>query len=301
MRNLNKITKRNEVLEEASRKRELLEDLKEGMPALLRKSNIYLPKFRAESYENYMIRINNTYLYNILEKTINSFSSKPFKKDIEIKSENEIVEDLIYNIDGSDTTATDFFKAFLNEGLWFSQSHCFVDYDSDDSTHTVSMIDFNNILDFDYRNNELIYLRFLCFEKVRIDYEVYYYKVIKEYVKDSDTGKVYWNDFVSQKTKKLSQGATGSFEQRVCEEPFYLNYIPLVSFYPVSSLKKFNPDLVFQNVAELQLSHFRTSSKMKDVESVVTTPIMNITGVDVDNEPDENGNVKEFKIGRAHV
>lgn len=301
MRNLNKLLKRNEVLEEASKKRILLEDLKEGHDALIKKASTYLPQTGGETYENYRIRLSNSTLYNMLEKTINSFAAKPFKKSMEIDSKNELVANLIYNIDGCDTSATDFFKAVLAEGLWFSQAHTFVDYDSHDDTHTLSMIDFDNILDFDYKNNELVYLRLLCYETVRIDYEVYYYKVVKEYYKNEEDGKIYWNDFVSQKSLKIINSSSSRFVQRVEDEPFYLDYIPLISFYPVSSLKKFNPDLIFQNVAELQISHFKTLSKMKDVESVVTTPVMFIKGVNVDSDADENGEEKKFVMNSKSI
>lgn len=290
MKKLNDLLERNEILKEASKKRELLADLKVGRQALVDKCSKYLPRREAESLDNYKLRVENAELFNMLQKNIRTFTSKPFKKDMQILSDDLYKEEifkLVYNIDGSETTATDFFKSCLNEALWFSQCHTFIDYNDDDNVHSMMILDFENIIDFDFKNNDLIYFRFLMIEKERKGFKSLYRKVVYEYWKDLETDSVFWNDYVSDLSDDITINQSAKFKERNKNVKYGLKYIPLVSFYPMSTVNKFNPDLIFENVAELQLSYFRTNSRMKDVESVVTVPILNIKGVNIDQNSSE--------------
>src|SRR5690606_20063550 len=160
-------------------------------------------------------------------------------------SSNPEITKLAENFTGSKITATDFLKSVLNYSLWFSQAHIFVDY-SLKKNHLVSLIELSEIRDYEYdENGELIYLRCRTEEQVRNGFKVEKYKVIKEYKKEN--GKVYWNDYVSQNINGLQTTNNLNYEARNVNQIFGLDRIPLVSFYPIATLEKFNPDIIFKN------------------------------------------------------
>ena len=288
MRNLSKLKIRNDTIETALCKRELAKNIKRG------DLDQYIKQYKGkESDEDFKKRLEETYFFNKIDNIINSYVSKPFKKDFKIEEKNDdiIAKELNENFDGQGTNVTDFLKLGLKEAFYFAQVHAFTDLIFDANTseisHVVNYIDISDIYDFEFNNKgELIYLRFRVEEHVRVDFEVKKFLNMREYIKKD--GKVTWNDYISTTFfTKVTQKDGLAYKERSLNNPFGLNRIPFRSFYivPVSADKKFNPDLPFLNAFELQLQHFKTASRLKYNELVYSTAsrVMQTSNVD-DNE-----------------
>lgn len=284
-KNLAGINKRNEILERNFQRCKLLIAEKIGLSALTLPP--YMEKHPLEDPREFEVRKSNGYFVNKIGKTINMFASKPFKKDFSIISTDEFTQGLANDIDGRGNNITDFLKSMLIESLWFSQSHAFVDFSTSTATkkktHHVSVINIFDILDFDYDNDGLSYLRFRTEEQEREGFKTQKFKVIKEYIKN-ENNQIVWNDYKSNPFTLNYNIDNLFFEERNMNMAFDLDEIPLVSFYPNTTLEKFNPDILFKNAAELQLLHFQTASRMKNSEALMTTATLIFPEMPLDDE-----------------
>lgn len=301
MKDKSKVNTRNEILTKAMKDRELLSLIKSGRDSIIEKSSTYIKRRRSESKNDYEDRLEESLLVNILAKTINDYSSKLFKKPFSLildsdnnndESKIKTLNNFKENFNGYGTNINEFLKNFLTESLWYSQGHIFVDFEYIDGEfqHLISFIDLDCILDFDYTYNKLTYLRFYIIETERDGFDIKKNFVIKEYfVKDK---KVFWNDYVSSEDLDKSDDILKhSFTLRNSDMEFSSDEIPLISFYPNSSQNRFNPDLVFKDVAELQLAHMKKIGDKNFLEAAVSKPFLLITGdsvIDDEQSPDEN-------------
>ena len=270
-------------------KRELLRDLRIGEEQLKLKRDIYLPMFPHENPKVYEIRVRNSYLYNVVELNIQKLSSKPFSRPATIDSEDAILKSLEMNFDNQEHTITEFSRNLFEDSLWFSQAHVFIDMPvgekrpdgsyirNPNARPNATIIDVDNILDarMSDDNTELVYLRFLETKTVYSDFEESTIDVVKYYYKSGNT--VFFNVF-EQDPNNL-----GEFHYRYEEDQvFSLNYIPLVTLYPMSTRIPFKPNLIFQNMAYIQRAHFKTLSDKRNLEQILMCPILFGYGFNVD-------------------
>lgn len=266
--------------------RELLRDLRVGEEALKAKAETYIPRFPAEDQKVYEIRVKNSYLYNVVDINIQKISSKPFSKPATITTENLTLKTFEFNFDQADHTITEFAKSWFEDALWDSQSHVFVDYPlgqiredgsivNDNSLPTAVILNNDNILQADYNNGEVTYLRFLEYKSIRDGYDEKTLKVIKIFEKVN--GEVYFNIFTQEDVD--SDIYISEFEDFI---RYGLDYIPLVSLYPMSTRIPFKPKLIFQNMAYIQKAHFKTLSDKRNLEQIVMVPFLFGTGLDAD-------------------
>jgi len=266
--------------------RELLRDLREGEEALKAKACEYIPRFPAEDESVYKIRVKNSYLYNVVDINIQKISSKPFSKPTTINTENLQLKSFEFNFDQADHTITEFAKSWFEDSLWDAQSHVFVDFPigqqredgsfiATDSLPNAVILNNDNILQAEYQNGEVIYLRFLEEKRVRDGFDEKVLKVVKIFEKVNS--KVYFNIFTQSDVDSTEYFA--EFEEFIL---FGLDYIPLVSLYPMSTRIPFKPKLIFQNMAYIQKAHFKTLSDKRNLEQIVMVPFLFGTGLDAD-------------------
>lgn len=267
-------------------KRELLRDLRAGECRLKEKRDQYLPKLPAEDDVVYDIRVRNSYLYNVVELNIQKLSSKPFSRPVSIETDDLVLKQLEMNFDGQDHTITEFGRNLFEDALWFSQAHVFIDMPEgikredgtvirDASARPVaSIIDVDNILDarMNFENTELVYLRFKEIKTIYKDYDEVEVDVVKLFYKEN--GVVYFNI--------IEDSESGEFRYYEEDQVFPLNYIPLVTLYPMSTRIPFRPHLIFQNMAYIQRAHFKTSSDKRNLEQILMCPILFGYGFKVD-------------------
>lgn len=283
---MTKIYEPSSFFEDNIKKRELLRDLREGEEALKAKASEYIPRFPAEDNEVYNIRVKNSYLYNVVDINIQKISAKPFSRPASINTENLTLKSFEFNFDQADHTITEFAKSWFEDSLWDAQSHVFVDYPvgqqredgsfiSSDSLPVCVILNNDNILQAEYNNGEVTYLRFLEEKTIRNGFNQKTLKVVKIFEKINSI--VYFNIFTQDETD--SDLYIPEFEEY---KVFGLNYIPLVSLYPMSTRIPFKPKLIFQNMAYIQKAHFKTLSDKRNLEQIVMVPFLFGTGLDTD-------------------
>lgn len=270
-------------------KRELLRDLRIGEEKLKQKRNIYLPKFPHEDPVVYDIRVRNSYLYNVVELNIQKLSSKPFLRPATIQTDDPILKTFELNFDNQDHTITEFSRNLFEDALWFSQAHVFVDMPEGikredgsvirdpNARPNSTIIDVDNILDarMSKDNTELVYLRFREYKTIYKNYDESTVEIVKLYYKIGD--EVFYNIY------KQDSDNVESFTPRFEEDMLFgLNYIPLVTLYPMSTRIPFKPNLIFQNMAYIQRAHFKTLSDKRNLEQILMCPILFGFGFNVD-------------------
>lgn len=289
----------SDFLQERINERTLLRDFRAGEKTLKEKCAIYIPKRSVEEdEETYQWKVKGAYLYNYVELNIKKLSSKPFIKPPTIKSEENALffKELEFDFDNNNHTLQDFGRTLLEDALWDSQAHIFVDFpvaekdvdgsyiQNNEAMPTAIILNNDNILHFRYQGKKLVYLRFKDYVKVPDesgfgDDEV---MLIKEFKKIGN--KVYWNAYI--------QNADDDEDySKVYEEDnlFGLDYIPLVSFYPISARIPFKPDLIFQNMANINKKHFWFTADTLSCQTIITNPFLAISGVDPSGDEDEKG------------
>lgn len=283
---MTKIFEPSSFFEKNIQDRELLRDIKEGEETLKSKAETYLPKFPMEDQNVYDIRVRNSYLYNVVDINIQKISSKPFSKPVFINTENLTLKTFEFNFDQSDHTITEFAKSWFEDALWDSQSHVFVDFSlseqREDGSYVLSnelpnaiILNNDNILQTEYNKGELNYLRFMETKTVRNGFNEITLKVVKIFNKVNNN--VYFNIYTQ------SDIDSSLYIQEFEEDKVYgLNYIPLVSLYPMSTRIPFKPKLIFQNMAYIQKAHFKTLSDKRNLEQIVMVPFLFGKGIDAD-------------------
>lgn len=262
-------------------KRELLRDLRAGECRLKERKETYLPMMYKEDPIIYENRVNNSYLYNVVDLNIQKLSSKPFIKPATINTDSVILKELEKDFDHQDHTITDFARNYFEDALWYAQAHVFVDMpvgiQRADGTiirdpyarPNATIIDIDNILDArpDETNSEIVFLRFREYKTVYRDFDDIELEVIKLYYKMN--GVVYFNIF-EQVESQINDFVMLYDEDQV----FGLDYIPLVSLYPMSTRVPFRPSLFFQNMANIQRAYFKTNSDQRNLEQILMCPIL---------------------------
>lgn len=283
------VNDRSQFLQDRIFERELLRDLRAGEKKLKEKHLMYIPKLEGEDEQTYQLKVEGAYLYNCVELNIQKLSSKPFIKSPMIKSETNPIffKDLEFDFDNNNHTLQEFGRTWMEDALWDSQSHVFVDYpqaekdidgsyiQNNEARPVAVILNNDNILHFRYSGKELSYLRFKDYINTPTEdgFDDVCLEIIKEFKKYN--GKVYWNAYI--------QDGPDSIEYiKIYQEDqlFGLDYIPLVSFYPMSSRIPFAPRLIFQNMANIQKKHFSSMADKLNCEHVVTSPFLVIKGVE---------------------
>lgn len=266
------VNKRSKLTQSKYDSRELLRDFKEGEKAIKRKSEKYLPKFPTEDDQSYKNRVNSSFLYNLLAISIQRISNKPLDKQIQIITKNKELENTMFNFDNNGRTLLDFTRDFLQDSLWFNQGYAFVEDDD------VSIIDVDNILQTEFTEGELNYMRFNDFECRRVDYDDEVIEVVRIFEKVD--GVVYYSYYVQVEED------SADFYEVVKDEQYFLEDIPVVRFYPFGTRAEFDPYLTFQPTAEVQKVLYKIDSDILNMMSIAAVPFLFFNGVDIND--DEN-------------
>src|SRR5450830_205204 len=109
-----------------------------GTEAMRASGELYLPRFKAESPENYAYRLKTSTLFNALEHTIENLASKPFAEPIKYEGFGSTAEAWMDNIDLSERNLHVFASEVLIAGLKYGLTHVLVDFDRTDSVKTLA-------------------------------------------------------------------------------------------------------------------------------------------------------------------
>ena len=104
-------------------------DMMKGTKAMRLNANKYLPKFEAETYEDFQIRTQTARYTNIFGDIVKSLADRPFAKEPVITADAQI-EPMLENIDGQNNHAFVFMADWMRQAITTGIHWCLVDYAS---------------------------------------------------------------------------------------------------------------------------------------------------------------------------
>lgn len=272
---------------EKKHKRDIYRDVCEGTLRLREKHKQYLPKFPAETEEDYKFRVDTSTLFNITLKTRNMMTGLVFKEPIEIESDaGDMIEELWENIDNAGTHG-DVFCQRVFESSFEGYSAILVDAPSVIATTAEEQerlglrpywihYTADNIWNWQYQINpvskskelSLIVLREITLESVG-DYTSA--PVVRFRVFRLVDGLV---TFELYREEKMSNGKV----EYIVESE---GSLPQLTMIPVAIVAELGDDPLLLDVAIKNIEHFQTYSDYKTLIHKTCVPIPVGKGVEI--------------------
>lgn len=250
----------------------------------------YIKPLPSENADMYAHKINTYEPFNVVSRTVDILSAKPFQSPATIDSENDFLKSLKDNFNGYGLNMTRFLmKVFLN-GLWDTQSHVFVDNVSNptkDSRPILNVLNNDNILQVKTgAGGELLKIRFMeYFEEDLNEFESVELRRVKIYKKNYSNGK----PFVTYSV--YEENVDGDMKRKLLNEPYGLDYIPLVSFNPMDVENVFFPEkLIFDPMCRVNKQMLQKDCDLNNIVSIICFPLLVASGFD-------DGGKDQLKLG----
>ena len=241
----------------------------------------FINKFPNEDDAMYRHRIKNYAPWNVVKRTIEVLTSKPFQVPAIIETDNDKIKSLEDNFDGRGNKITRVLMKMFSKGLWETQAHAFIDfptakvdkngvpiYDTK-ARPTVTILNNDNILDVDGVDGDLKLLRFSeTFTRYKNDFERETLKRIKFYKKEDD-GSVYCSIFEEE-----YEGSGITILKR--RSKISLPYIPVVSFKPLDIYDSafFPKSNIFDPMIQQNIVLFNKDCDLSNIVSVTCFPLL---------------------------
>ncbi len=261
-----------------------------GTEAMREAGQSLLPKYDAESDQNYNYRLNRAVLLNVFKRAVETMAGKPFSKPVQVKEFPSALEFLIDDADNNGNNLNTFARNTFKSGLVDGLTHVLVEYPDVASEGPKSLEDERKLSARPYFCHiphcsiiaayaevvngveRLTHVRILEEETIRDGFEEY--SVTR--VRVLEPG--HWELWEKEKKKwsKVKEGETT------------INYIPLLTFYADrESFMVARPPLT--DLADLNIAHWQSSSDQRNILTLTRFPILAGSGL---NEEESN-----IKIG----
>lgn len=282
---------------------ELPDALMQGSTAL--KTPAWLPKEPAESDRNYELRMKRSHLFNAFKKTVQTNVGKVFSKDISINDDvDPLIKLMLDNVDMEGRDIHQFAKSVFEDGLVRGLSAIFVDYTATEPGETRAdelndrpyFVHLTADQLLDVRSTIIggrerpTYLRFV--ENV-VSYDDDYTEDWKERVKVfqmRDDGVIEWfswerntaqGGFVNRVQQSWSEQTKSDQDNDWAitdgGELFGIPYIPIIPFY-TNRHGFFYASPPLNELAETNLTHFRSQSDQENVLHIARVPMLKVRG-----------------------
>lgn len=250
----------------------------------------YLPQYDAESNTAYKARLERATLLNMTEQTLDTLAGKPFREQIVLGDDvPEAMVELFDDVDMQGSNLQAFCRSWFREGWAKAFSHVLVEHPvvqdrEDGQPRTLA----------DDRNEGLrpywVHIRpenvIAAYSEVREGREVLTHVRILEKTIERDG----WEEVEKVRVRVLEPGAwwlyapTKRADEWVVEDSgtTALDYVPLVTFYAGKrcGLMEAKPPLM--DLADLNVTHWQSSSDQRNVLTVARFPILAGSGVPAD-------------------
>lgn len=233
--------------------------------------NKILRKEENESLNDYYYRIYyNTDLLNATEKAINSIVTKTFEKKVVLNNLPEKLNFLENDCDLLNTSITSFSSKFMKNGLWCAKSYVFIDYNKEEDKAYFVNLENYQILDIRYDDKmNITSARILVFKEEEVDeFETKTVKYVYHYKKINENKNIILNIY-KDKIEEI-------FEQK----ELTIDEIPLVEYYPETTVKGLLPDVPFLNLADKNFVHFRSMNDQRNILHYNRVPFLFLSGFD---------------------
>jgi hypothetical protein len=238
---------------------------------------VLLPPYHAESNKNYRNRLTRAVLFNVFRRTVESMAGKVFSKPIVFEDVPAQIEELIPDIDLQGNSAQVFFERVFTTGVSKGIAHVLVD----------SPTQFFSTLQEEKDNNVRPYMIEIAPENILAAYsEIVNGQEFLTHVRILETTTVRkgFDEVTVRSIRVLEPGffqiwIEGDKEWVLAEEgEVGLDYIPLVTFYgDREGLMESRPPL--QDLADLNISHWQSSSDQRNILTVSRFPLLAVSGV----------------------
>ena len=285
----------------------------EGLDAIKRDPEQFLPKFPKETDNDYTYRVKLSKLTNVYRDVLEGLATKPFEQPVSLIGDDipEMMEEFIKDVDGSGNNITMFCASSFFNGINNGIEWILVDYPRVINRNVTiaeakkqnirpfwSRIAAHNVLEVRTKmigSKELI-TYFRVFEP-SMEYEVEDRVRVYERVQiDAGQPIVQWTLY------ERNPKATKPEDQfiQIDTDIMSIDVIPIVAFWTGrrdGKSFKFYP--VMQDAVDLQVTLFQNESALEYIKTLAGYPMLAANGIKP--ERDDTGNVKPVSIGPGRV
>lgn len=259
--------------------------MKEGGEQFLTRAPLELP-YRLKDgreFDPYKSRLENSSLFNATARTVQTLSGKPFSKEVTAETESArgkpYLENWVNNIDGRGTGLHEFSRKLFIEGLWSGLAHVLVESPEGSKRKPYATIVHPDlIMEAEEIDGELVLLRIAETAKRVSPDGLSVERVKRERVYKKVNGVVEWAVFEADEK--------GNPVQITDWKQHGMPFIPLLTYYadPDQSSEFFECEPPIQDLANLNLKHWRESSSQSNSLQVAKIPLLYASGLASDTE-----------------
>ena len=290
----------------ASEKWDLVDALMGGTDTMRGAGEEYLPKYSLENNELYSMRLKTSTLFNAYKKAVETNVGKITARKIQVEGGSTMLQDFIGNVDSTGRSLHDFSKDLLRNAINHGVSFILVDYPKSDQPLTLADVNRAKPYFVDINAQQLLSIKSKMYNGVE---ELCYFKYqttstpdfigwdsvddeqivqIREYMKNYDTGTIEY------RVKENREGGWVTSEEGIMEG---LDFIPVIPLYG-NRTSFFLGEPLLNDLAELNIRHWQSSSDQQWVLHFARSPVMFGTGID---NRDENGLPQQINVGPNSV
>lgn len=284
---------RTAFMQQVYNSREIIRDVQDGMETEAVKMK-YIKQLEKEPDETYKNRLSYSIFYNTPNWFAKTNYNRPFGVPAMIDSDDETIKALQDNFDGFKNTLTEVGRRAFKKAIYDSQVHFFVDLEKNPSKKfnpdlnvKVNVLDNDKILgvEVDEETGEIIHFRFASGVKMPHQdnpFDTVLAKVI--YVFDKRDGKVFFNKWVRVNDEDeyeplYGYGKTEDGKTVYTTQPYHLDVIPVISYYPEEVEIPFYPNLILKDLCNKSIEYFRSASDQTNILHVARVPILMLWGM----------------------
>ncbi len=240
---------------------------------------LYLPRFAAETVDDYKARLAKTTCANFFEDAVRNAASLPFKKPVTLSDDSpEWLQDLSIDIDLEGHDVSEFARQVLEDGILMGYSFILVDHTNTSGATNLAQERAANARPYwsHIRAEDM-----LCINVERVNGE------------DVVTHARYWEAYIDRdgfterlipRVRVFEPGYYWLYEQRdgwgvVEEGPISLDRIPIVPVMCGRRLySKFTVKPLFLDLAYKQIEHWQSSSDQRNILTFARFPMLACAG-----------------------
>lgn len=292
---------------------ELVEDLCLGREQMILKAQRWLPQEPREEDKAYAVRLDRSFLYGAFKDTVETISSKPFSREVELVRPELLREELqgiAQNVDRKGTDLSSFCKQALRLGVKYGHALALVDYPRAPAGLTLAQQRTEDIrpywvlispVDFigwrtEMRDGAEVLTGVRIMEE-RLEPVGKYGDKRVRYIREI-TGPVGGKPGYVQMYKEGSE--SGKFAPEGGPIPHTYPGVP-VDWLPICpKTKLFTSEVPLKELAELNLAHWQGSSDARNVLRFVAIAMLLLTGIDKEDDK-ETGGTDEIAWGPNQI
>ena len=250
-------------------------------------TELYLPKFPSEKQDSYTYRVKTSTLFNAFARTVNNLASKPFSEPIKADGFDPAFDDWFKNIDLSGRNLHVFANEVMEAGLKYGLTHVLVDFQRTAGIQSLADEKAQGVRPYAIHilptcvlgwksqmvggTEQLTQVRIL--ESVNVDDGEFNTKAIPQ-VRVLEIGK--WSTYRKNSKDEWFLDDAGVVMLNATTP---LNFIPLVTYYTRRS-GFMTANLPLQDLADLNVKHWQSSSDQDSILHTARVPILAIIGAD---------------------